>query len=99
MDRQEIQARIDKLKAVAKERKEGQQDRLGRIKELSLKLTAGFEYMQKNPDNVEKNERLIERAKPIFDELETLGVSQEFSKALLIMGGIVDNPTVEQFIE
>ena len=99
MDKQEIYARFDKLKARVREKREGQKDRIDRVKELFLKLKEGFKYMEKNPDNVEKNQRLIERAKPIFDELETLGVSQEFSKALLIMGGIVDNPTVEQFIE
>ena len=99
MTREEIEARFDKLKATVREKREGQKDRLGRIKELFSKLKLGFEYMQKNPDNVEKNERLIERAKPIFYELETLGVSQEFSKALLIMGSLITPSLLEQFVE
>lgn len=68
-----------------------------RIKELFLKLKAGHNWMRNNPSKVKENEALIERAKPIFDELEELGVSQEFSKALLIFGGIVDDQTIKQF--
>lgn len=99
MTREEIQARFDKLKATVREKREGQKDRIDRIRELFLKLKEGFSYMEKHPDEPEKNEILIERAKPIFNELETLGVSQEFSKALLIFGPFITDKLIEQFYE
>ena len=98
MNRSEIQARIEKLKVKAREQTKGQKDRIERIRELFLKLKSGFDYMEKHPDNVEKNERLIKRAEPIFNELETLNVSQEFSKALLIFGPHITE-ILEQFEE
>ena len=81
MNKQGIQARIEKLKAELKNKRDGQKDRIDRIKELFLKLKEGFSYMEKHPNEPEKNEILIIRAKPIFEELEGLGVSQEFSKS------------------
>jgi len=97
MAKLEIQTRIEKLKVKVRQRQYEQKERLNRIRGLFLKLKSGFDYMEKHPDNVEKNEVLIERAKSIFEELEKLGVSQEFSKALLIFGPLVTDELVNQF--
>ena len=97
MNKEEIQARMEKVKEIYRERKETQTSRLDKIRELLLKLKAGFDYMEKHPDEPEKNQRLIERAKPIIEELKTLGVHETFSLALLVNGPIITDDLTNQF--
>lgn len=56
------------------------------LSELLEKLRKGFLYMNSHPDEVETNEVLIERSKPIIEELETLGIPEQVSLDLLLMG-------------
>lgn len=55
--------------------------------------------MQENSKDSKGCESLIERAKPMINELETLGVSKTFSEALLILGASIDFAIVDQFEE
>ena len=72
---------------------------LEKIRELFIKLHKGHIWMRDHPDNVEQNEALMGRAKPIFKELEELGVHETFSAALLIFGSYITDYLVNQFDE
>ena len=71
--------------------------RVDRVKELFIKLKNGFDWMESHPDNVAGIEALIERAKPILDELESLGVDRPYATALFFFGGIVNQQFLDQF--
>lgn len=53
---------------------------------LLEKLHKGFLYMNSRPDEVEINQALIERSQPIIKELETLGIPEQVSLDLLLLG-------------
>ncbi len=54
--------------------------------ELLEKLHLGFIYMNSHPGDVETNQSLIERSKPIIEELETFGIPEQVSLDTLLMG-------------
>lgn len=70
-----------------------------RIKELFLKLKQGHDWCQRNQHNQARIEELFKRSETIFQELESLGVSREFSQALFIFGPLMTNELVNQFRE
>lgn len=57
-----------------------------RIAQLTLKLHQGFIWMKANPKAVDINQSLIERAKPIIEELKNLDVPEEVSLGVLLKG-------------
>ena len=70
-----------------------------KLKELFNKLVSAHKWMERNPDEVEECEGLIERSVTIYDELEKLGVSREFGECVLIFGPHVSGKLVNQFLE
>lgn len=57
-----------------------------RSEELLNLLNKGFNWMNSNPDKVEENQALIERARSIIEELKGLGISEQVSLDLLLLG-------------
>lgn len=54
--------------------------------ELLKLLEKGFNYMNSHPDNIEQNQALIERSQPIIKELKSLGIPEQVSLDLLLLG-------------
>ena len=68
-------------------------NRLSEIKNYCVLLKKGFLWMEAHPEDVKGNEAMIERAKKdLFSKGKELGVSEEFSIALLVFG-----PQIDQF--
>lgn len=59
---------------------------LSRIRELFAKLEIGFDWMEANDDKPEECQSLMERSKPIIEELKALRVPESVSLDLLING-------------
>lgn len=73
-------------------------EKINKIKALFLKIKAGHNWMQRNPDDAYEIESMLERAEElIYPELEELGVSKDFSRALLIFGPYITESLVRQF--
>ena len=73
-------------------------NRLSAIKEYLTTLKKGFLWMKTHPDEVVGNQAMIERAKTaLFPKGKQLGVSQEFSVALLVFGPSIDWKIINQF--
>ncbi len=73
--------------------------RIERIKELFLKLKVGYDWCHKNESYEKRQFELFDRSKPIFDELEQLGVSRSFSSTLFFFGPAITDELVQQFKE
>ncbi len=68
-----------------------------RIKELFLILKTAYEWSNKNECNKARQMELFDRSKPLFDELETLGVSRQFSATVFFFGPEINEKLVNQF--
>lgn len=68
------------------------------IKEYFITLKKGFLWMKERPDDIAENEAMIKRAKKdLFPKGIELGVSEEFSAALLVFGPAIDWDIIKQF--
>lgn len=71
--------------------------RIERIKELFKKLKLGYDWCQRNQHNQTGIEELFRRSEQIFEDLEKLGVSRDFSQALFNFGPLITEKLVQQF--
>jgi hypothetical protein len=73
------------------------QERLVRIRELFFEIKEKYNQHSKYPKNQDLKDKLFDECKPIFDELETLGVERTFSSTLFFFGPEIDDKLVGQF--
>lgn len=71
--------------------------RINRIKELFIKLKLGHGWYVRHENDLTGVNELFRRSEPIFEELETLSVSRNFSESLLIFGPLITNELLRQF--
>lgn len=75
------------------------QSHIERIKELFKKLKLGHEWCQRNGKDQSGCWEMYLRSKPIFQELEKLGVSRQFLEALFVFGPLVTEELTMQFAD
>lgn len=71
--------------------------RMERIKELFLKLKSDYDLCHKDGESQKLKDKLFAENKPIFEELESIGVNTQFSATLFFFGSDITDQMLNQF--
>lgn len=74
-----------------------EEQRLEEIKKNFIKIKQAYDWCTANEDQQFLEQKLLPALEKVYTELEQLGVDKEFSSALFVMGGVVDDKLVNQF--